>query len=55
MIIGNPGFSTKQQASRFRQLTYTCLDKPSTRFPETMNFPNKTCASGIMSNLRFPT
>ncbi|KAH8717106.1 hypothetical protein GQ44DRAFT_624100 [Phaeosphaeriaceae sp. PMI808] len=55
MIIGSPTFSTREEVDRFPQLTYTCLQDMSTRFPETKNFPKKPCPAGIMVNLRFPT
>ena len=55
MIVGNPMFRTKEEASRYRQLTYTCLDTPGTRSGETMDFPTRTCNYGIMVNTRFPT
>lgn len=55
MIIGDPQTHTAADANRFRQVTYTCLQDPGTRFPETKNFPNKPCPAGIMANVRFPT
>ncbi len=55
MIVGDPVFRTQQEASKFRQLTYTCLETPGTRSGETMDFPKKPCAYGIMANIRFPT
>lgn len=55
MIVGNPTYRTREQASRYRQLTYTCLDQPGTRTGETMDMPNRPCNYGIMANIRFPT
>jgi len=55
MFIGDIYARTLDDEARFRQLTYTCLDTFGTRGPETMAFPNRTCAEGIMSSLRFPT
>ncbi|KAJ4368749.1 hypothetical protein N0V83_005831 [Neocucurbitaria cava] len=55
MLIGSPTASTKAEADRYPQLTYTCLQDMGTRFPETKNFPTKPCPAGIMINLRFPT
>ncbi|KAK3685355.1 hypothetical protein B0T22DRAFT_482332 [Podospora appendiculata] len=55
MLIGEASYRTKNEAARFRQITYTCLQTPGTRFPETMNFPTKPCPAGIMANVRFPT
>ncbi|PQE15139.1 carbohydrate-binding module family 1 protein [Rutstroemia sp. NJR-2017a BVV2] len=55
MIVGNPTYRTSQQASKFRQLTFTCLQDASTRTGETGNMPTSPCPAGIMSNIRFPT
>lgn len=55
MIIGSPTADTRAQADKFVQLTYTCLQDPGTRYPETKYFPKKPCPAGIMVNLRFPT
>lgn len=55
MFVGDPTASTRQEALKFRQLTYTCLETISTRYPETKDFPKKTCKYGIMVNVRFPT
>ncbi|KAJ3579328.1 hypothetical protein NPX13_g1236 [Xylaria arbuscula] len=55
MIIGDPLTHTMADSNRFRQVTFTCLQDPGTRFPETKNFPNKPCPAGIMANIRFPT
>ncbi|CAJ2509202.1 Uu.00g142280.m01.CDS01 [Anthostomella pinea] len=55
MIIGNPLTKTAEEANRYRQVTYTCLQDINTRFPETKNLPNKACPAGIMANIRFPT
>ncbi|OAL51172.1 hypothetical protein IQ07DRAFT_620948 [Pyrenochaeta sp. DS3sAY3a] len=55
MLIGAPTASTRAEADRYPQLTYTCLQDMSTRFPETKDFPKKPCPAGIMVNLRFPT
>ncbi|GAW13391.1 hypothetical protein EKO27_g4417 [Xylaria grammica] len=55
MIIGDPLTHTAADSNRFRQVTFTCLQDPGTRFPETKNFPNKPCPAGIMANIRFPT
>jgi hypothetical protein len=48
MLIGSPTASTKAEADRFPQLTYTCLQDSSTRFPEFKAFPKKPCPGGIM-------
>ncbi len=55
MLVGEAGYRTKDQAARFRQLTFTCLETLNTRFPETLHFPKKPCKAGIMANTRFPT
>ncbi|TVY84840.1 hypothetical protein LSUE1_G000588 [Lachnellula suecica] len=55
MFVGDINARTKAAVSRFRQLTYTCMSDASTRAPESLAFPNKTCAYGIMANVRFPT
>ncbi|KAL2173004.1 uncharacterized protein P884DRAFT_288391 [Thermothelomyces heterothallicus CBS 202.75] len=55
MLIGDASYRTKEQANRFRQITYACLQDLSTRFPETMDFPKEPCPAGIMANVRFPT
>jgi hypothetical protein len=55
MIIGSPAADTRAQADKYPQLTYTCLQTMSTRFPETKDFPKKPCPAGIMVNLRFRT
>lgn len=55
MIIGDPTTDTLEGANKFKQVTYTCLENPATRFPETKDFPTKPCPAGIMANVRFPT
>ncbi|KAK0625467.1 hypothetical protein B0T17DRAFT_617556 [Bombardia bombarda] len=55
MLVGQQGYRTKAEASKFRQLTYTCLKDPMTRSGETMDFPTAPCKAGIMTNVRFPT
>lgn len=55
MLIGSPAAGTKEEADKYPQLTYTCLQDMNTRFPETKDFPKKPCPAGIMVNLRFPT
>ena len=54
-LVGEAAYRTKEEARRFRQLTYTCLETLGTRFPETMDLPKKPCPAGIMVNVRFPT
>ncbi|KAG4217417.1 hypothetical protein PC116_g34102 [Phytophthora cactorum] len=46
---------TAEKANKYKQVTYTCLQDMTTRFPETKNLPNKPCPAGIMANIRFPT
>jgi hypothetical protein len=55
MIVGDPTIRTAQEAAKYRQLTYTCLQDASTRTGETVNMPTKPCPAGIMANVRFPT
>ncbi|TVY81282.1 hypothetical protein LSUE1_G004035 [Lachnellula suecica] len=55
MFIGDIYARSLEQASRFRQLTYTCLDTFGTRGPEVMGFPDRVCSEGIMTSVRFPT
>lgn len=55
MFIGDVDARTKAAVQNFRQLTYTCMKDASTRAPETLQFPNTTCAYGLMINQRFPT
>jgi hypothetical protein len=55
MLVGSALASTKPEADKFPQLTYTCLQDMNTRFPETKDFPQKPCPAGIMVNVRFPT
>ena len=55
MLTGQPQYRTRQEAKRFRQLTYTCLQGLNTRFPESLTFPAAPCPAGIMANVRFPT
>jgi hypothetical protein len=46
MFIGDILARSLSEASRFRQLTYTCLDTFNTRSPEMMAFPARKCAEG---------
>ncbi|KAF1993053.1 hypothetical protein P154DRAFT_451265 [Amniculicola lignicola CBS 123094] len=55
MFIGDVYARTLEQAARYRQLTYTCLDTFVTRSPELIAFPQRKCKEGIMTSLRFPT
>ncbi|PVH82169.1 hypothetical protein DL98DRAFT_620944 [Cadophora sp. DSE1049] len=55
MFVGDVNARTKKAMENFRQLTYTCMANTGTREPETLEFPSKTCAYGIMVNQRFPT
>lgn len=55
MLIGEASNRDRAGSNRFRQITYTCLKDPGTRFPETMDFPRQPCPAGIMANVRFPT
>ena len=55
MFVGDIYARTLEEAARFRQLTYTCLDTFITRSPERIDFPQRRCKEGIMTSLRFPT
>ncbi|KAK7181532.1 hypothetical protein DPSP01_008928 [Paraphaeosphaeria sporulosa] len=55
MFIGDVHARTLAEASRYRYLTYTCLDTWTQRSPETIAFPQRKCKEGIMTTLRFPT
>ena len=55
MYIGDVNAKSKEQAERFRQLTFTCLEQPVTRDPQILDFPSKPCKHGIMTAVRFPT
>ncbi|OTB07048.1 hypothetical protein M426DRAFT_318416 [Hypoxylon sp. CI-4A] len=55
MIVGNPTYRTAEEAAKYRQLTFTCLETILTRTGETVDFPKKACKAGIMVNTRFPT
>jgi len=55
MFVGDIYARTLEEAARFRQLTYTCLDTFVTRSPERIDFPQRRCKEGIMTSLRFPT
>ena len=55
MLVGQQQYRTKAEASKFRQLTYTCLKDAMTRTGETMDMPAQPCPAGIMANIRFPT
>lgn len=55
MFVGDIYARTLEEALPYRQLTYTCLQDMSTRWPETKSFPTKPCPAGIMANVRFPT
>ncbi|OTB03799.1 hypothetical protein M426DRAFT_262909 [Hypoxylon sp. CI-4A] len=55
MLVGDAGFRDREQARKFRQLTYICMENQGTRAPEYIDFPTKPCPGGIMANHRFPT
>jgi hypothetical protein len=55
MLIGEASNRLREGSNRFRQITYTCLQDPGTRFPESVGFPTAPCPAGIMANVRFPT
>ncbi len=55
MLVGDSSFHSREQARKFRQLTYTCMETQASRNPETLDFPKQPCKVGIMANHRFPT
>lgn len=55
MLVGNNDYRTRDEARKFRQLTYTCMENAGTRAPETLDFPKGPCRAGIMANHIFPT
>ncbi|KAK4646043.1 hypothetical protein QC761_206880 [Podospora bellae-mahoneyi] len=55
MFVGDLNARTIEEAARFRQLTYVCMDTWTSRAPETMAFPTRKCPEGIMTSVRFPT
>ncbi|KAI0002802.1 hypothetical protein F4779DRAFT_602823 [Xylariaceae sp. FL0662B] len=55
MLVGDATFRDREQARKFRQLTYICMENQGTRAPETIGFPAQPCRGGIMANHRFPT
>ncbi|KAF2256476.1 hypothetical protein BU26DRAFT_23058 [Trematosphaeria pertusa] len=55
MFVGNVNARTKDEAAKFRQLTYTCMSNAGSREHETVAFPQKPCRYGIMTSVRFPT
>ncbi|CAJ2501832.1 Uu.00g046850.m01.CDS01 [Anthostomella pinea] len=55
MLVGDSTFRDREQARKWRQLTYICMEDQSTRAPETIGFPTTPCKGGIMANHRFPT
>jgi hypothetical protein len=55
MTVGNPSFKTAAQLEEYPLLFFTCLENPWTRNAGTTQFPNTTCADGIMATIRFPT
>jgi hypothetical protein len=46
MFVGDVNARSLEEAARFRQLTYTCLDTFNQRAPEMMAFPTRKCAEG---------
>lgn len=52
MLVGDSTFRTKEETRKWRQLTYICMQDAGTRAPETIHFPTKPCAYGIMANHR---
>ncbi|RYP21638.1 hypothetical protein DL765_002099 [Monosporascus sp. GIB2] len=55
MLVGDTTFRTREEARKWRQLTYICMENQGTRAPEYIGFPTRPCRGGIMANHRFPT
>lgn len=55
MLVGDATYHDREEARKFRQLTYICMENQGTRAPESISFPTKPCPGGIMANHRFPT
>ncbi|KAM7216965.1 protein of unknown function (DUF1996) domain containing protein [Rhypophila decipiens] len=55
MLIGDATIRTRDQARRFRQLTYICMESQANRAPEYIGFPPMPCKGGWMVNHLFPT
>ncbi|KAI1488789.1 hypothetical protein F5X96DRAFT_684688 [Biscogniauxia mediterranea] len=55
MLVGDSTYRDREQARKWRQLTYICMENQGTRAPEYIGFPTKPCPGGIMANHRFPT
>jgi hypothetical protein len=55
MFVGDINARTKEEAARFRQLTYTCMENAGSREQEVVHFPQKPCSYGIMTSVRFPS
>jgi hypothetical protein len=55
MFIGDVNARSKEEAERYRQLTFTCLNNINDRDPQTLDFPTTPCKTGIMTAVRFPT
>jgi len=55
MLVGDSSYNSREQARKYRQLTYTCMTTAGSRNPETLHFPAGPCPYAIMANHRFPT
>lgn len=50
MLVGDTTFRDREEARRWRQLTYICLDaNQGNRAPESIGFPTTPCPGGIMA------
>lgn len=47
MFVGDVNARTKDEAARFRQLTYTCMTDAGSREREVVSFPQKSCKSNL--------
>ncbi|CZR60572.1 uncharacterized protein PAC_10468 [Phialocephala subalpina] len=55
MSIGNPTINAKEDAKKYRQIIYTCMQDFGTRYPERMESPKTYCPFGILATVPFPT
>ncbi|KAF1917954.1 hypothetical protein BDU57DRAFT_182539 [Ampelomyces quisqualis] len=55
MFISDVNTRTKDEAERFRQLTFTCLQNINTCDLQNLNFPTAACPAVIMTAVRLQT
>lgn len=55
MFVGDVNARTKDEAARFRQLTYTCMTDAGSREREVVSFPQKSCKSNPEHDTNAPS